>query len=99
MEAPPESALAVQEPACEPEAPTGEPSGLLGKLPMRWRVGLGGAPAEAPVRPPPPRRTVPAGHVAVAAPEVPGFDGPATDATTTWVELSCPPSAQRANCR
>jgi hypothetical protein len=33
--APPESALAVHELAWEPEAPTGEPPGLLGKLPIR----------------------------------------------------------------
>jgi len=33
--APPESALAVQELACKPELPTGEPPALLGKLPMR----------------------------------------------------------------
>ena len=51
------------------------------------------------MRPPPPRRTVPAGHVAVAATEVPAAVGPATDAATTRVELSCPPSVQRANCR
>src|SRR2546423_3449530 len=99
MAAPPESALAVQELACEPDAPMGEPSALLGKLPIRWRLGLGGAPAAAPVRPPPPSRTVSAGQVAVAATEVPGFDGPAPDATATRVEASCPLSAQRANCR
>src|SRR6267378_3045535 len=97
MAAPPESALAVQELAWEPVAPMGEPP-LLGKLPIRCRLGEGDD-AGAPVRPPPPRRTVAAGHVAVAATEVPGVVGPATEATTTCVEASCPPSAQRANCR
>src|SRR5438552_13565885 len=98
MAAPPESALAVHEPACEPDAPTGEPTALLGKLPIRCRLGEGDD-AGAPVRPPPPRRTVPAGHVALAATEFPGVVGPATDVATTRVEPSGPPSAQRANCR
>src|SRR5437660_2337193 len=98
MVAPPESALAVHELACEPDAPTGEPPPLLGKLPIRWRLGEGDD-TGAPVRPPPPRRTVPAGQVAVAATEFPGVVGPATDATATRVEPRSPPSAQRANCR
>src|SRR5204862_7307827 len=84
--------------AGEADAPTGEATEFPGNGPPSIRRCQGDD-AGPPVRPHPPSRTVPAGHVARAATEFPGLVGPATDVATTRVEPSGPPSAQRANCR
>src|SRR5439155_20929475 len=41
--------------------PNGGAVGVAGEAPDQVEAGLGGAPAAAPVRPPPPKRTEPAG--------------------------------------
>src|SRR5437870_2348384 len=93
---PPESATAVQEPAVGPGTAMGEPSGLLGKLPVNLRLGEGDPWEVRAVSPPPPSSDVEAGQCAVARAVVAATAGPATLATATWL-VAPAPSTQRAN--
>jgi len=81
---PPASALPVHALASVPEAVTGSPAGLLGKLPVRCSPCCG-RPFAGPVLTPPDSSTVPAGQLAVAVVTPPGDSGPGRADTPTCV--------------
>src|SRR5437879_4305515 len=81
---PPDSALAVHALALAPDAVTGSPAGLLGKLPVRCRPCCGW-PVAGPVLTPPDSSTVPVGQLAVAVVTPPGDNGPGWVTSATCV--------------